>query len=162
MLPGHQRGMILITEGGEGQGMSLRHRSSRTHPIPPEIEDVASQVLDAAFALHSALGPGLLEKVYVKGLAWMLEEEGLQVETEVPVPVEVLGRRIPVGLRLDLLVEDTVVVEAKGVEELHPNHEVQLVTYLETGGYPIGFLMNFHEARLKNGLVRKIGKHRFG
>jgi GxxExxY protein len=110
----------------------------------PEIERVAHEVVDAAFKIHSKLGPGLLESAYVTVMIYELRKRGLHVQTEVAVPVVYEEVTLEVGYRLDLLVNDCVIVEVKSVEKLHPVHEAQLLTYLKLSGHRLGFLINFH------------------
>jgi GxxExxY protein len=119
-----------------------------------EINVRSGQVVDAAMKVHSALGPGLLESAYEACLAYELRKCGMRVETQVPLPVIYDGQRIDVGYRLDLLVEDVVVVELKAMPKLHPVVEAQLLSYLKLSNYPIGLLINFHVPRLKDGIKR--------
>jgi GxxExxY protein len=114
------------------------------------------QIVDAAMAVHSALGPGLLESAYEACLAFELRERGLLVETQVPLPVRYRGVRVETGYRLDLLVNRSVVVEVKSVRRLAPLHQAQLLSYLRLSGHRTGLLINFHEERLKNGIRRML------
>jgi GxxExxY protein len=118
------------------------------------IEGVAHQVIGCAIEVHRILGPGLLESVYQECLPLELTARGLFVETEVRVPIVYKEQKIATSLRIDLLVERSVVVEVKAIEALHPIHEAQLITYLVLTGYQAGLLMNFNEILLKNGLRR--------
>jgi GxxExxY protein len=118
------------------------------------IDDVTGQIVDAALGVHSALGPGLLENAYRACLAYELRKRGFKVLTEVELPVIYDGIRIDVGYRVDLIVERVVVVEVKAVSKLAPIHEAQLLSYLKLGGYRVGLLINFHSARLKDGIRR--------
>lgn len=104
--------------------------------------------------VHTALGPGLLESAYVACLAYELRSRGRTVLTEMPLPVLYRGVRIDVGYRLDLLVEDTVVVETKAVTKLQPIHDAQLLSYLRLSGHRVGLLINFHVRFLKDGIRR--------
>ena len=99
-------------------------------PIPPEVEQIGKTVLDAAFKIHTALGPGLLESVYEGCLAYEITKSGTDVETQVALPVLYENVRIESGLRLDMLIEKSVIVEIKAVEKLIALHEAQLLTYL--------------------------------
>jgi GxxExxY protein len=119
-----------------------------------EINDISGQIVDAAMKVHTALGPGLLESAYQACLAYELRQRGLQVETEVELPVHYDGIRLDVGYRLDMLVESQVIVELKSVETVIPLHEAQLLSYLKLSGNKIGLLINFKVARLKNGIIR--------
>ncbi len=122
-----------------------------------ELNEISGQVVDAAFAVHSALGPGLLESVYEQCLAYELESRGIQVERQVALPVIYRDIRLDAGFRLDLLVQDAVVVEIKATEKLMPVHEAQLLTYLKLSRYRLGLLINFNVPLLKYGIKRLIG-----
>lgn len=104
--------------------------------------------------IHSALGPGLLESAYSVCLKHELIKRGFKVASEVPLPVVYDGVRLEAGYRLDLVVEDTVVVELKAVEALAPIHQAQVISYLKLSGKPIGLLINFHSLHLKDGIKR--------
>ncbi|HMO14472.1 MAG TPA: GxxExxY protein, partial [Pirellulaceae bacterium] len=104
--------------------------------------------------LHKELGPGLLESVYEAVLARMLENEGLQVRRQVPVPIAVMGMRFEEGFRADILIEDLLLLELKSVENLAPVHSKQLLTYLRLLELPLGLLMNFGAATFKEGVRR--------
>jgi GxxExxY protein len=120
------------------------------------IDDVTGQVVDAAIKVHSTLGPGLLESAYQACLAFELRKRGFKVLTEVELPVVYDEIRIDLGYRVDLIVEDVVVVELKTVSKVAPVHEAQLLSYLKLGGYRVGLLINFHSARLKDGIRRMV------
>jgi iron complex transport system substrate-binding protein len=115
---------------------------------------VTGEIVDAAYKLHTGLGPGLLESVYEAVLARELTRRGLLVERQKSVPFEFDGMRFDDGLRLDLLVEECVVVELKSVEQLAPVHAKQLLTYLRLLDLRVGLLINFGAATLKDGLHR--------
>src|SRR5437868_7789607 len=104
--------------------------------------------------VHSALGPGLLESAYAVCLKHELMKRGLKVASEVPLPVVYDGIRLEAGYRLDLVVEDTVVVELKAIEVLAPIHQAQIISYLRLSGKPIGLLINIHSLHLKDGIKR--------
>jgi GxxExxY protein len=123
-------------------------------PIPIEVERVGKTVLDAAFKVHTALGPGLLESVYETVLAYEIRKGGLGVATQVSGPIIYDGTTLESGLRLDMLVEKCVIVELKSVESMNPVYEAQLMTYLRLSGVRLGFLINFNVPHLKNGLKR--------
>jgi len=125
--------------------------------VTPAINELTYKIIGCCMAVHSALGPGLLESAYVACLIVDLREAGLRVDAGLKVPIFYKGITVECGYRLDLLVEGTVILELKAVEALHPIHEAQLVTYLKLTGKPIGLLVNFNVALLKNaGIVRKI------
>jgi GxxExxY protein len=120
------------------------------------VNDVTGQVVDCAIHVHSRLGPGLLESAYHACLAHELRKRGLKVHSDVELPVEYDEVTIELGYRIDLIVEDTVVVELKTVRKLAPVHEAQLLSYLKLGNYRVGLLINFHSARLKDGIRRMV------
>jgi len=124
--------------------------------IPLETESVGKTVLDAAFKVHTVLGPGLLESVYKTTMTHVLRKNGALVETEVVLPIIFEGERIESGLRLDMRVDQRVIVELKSVETMHPVYEAQLMTYLRLSGIRLGFLINFNVPHLKNGIKRMV------
>jgi GxxExxY protein len=125
-------------------------------PIPQETERIGKIVLDAAFRVHTNLGPGLLESVYEVCLAYEIRKAGVEVETQVVVPIIYDGVRLESSLRIDLLAGKCVVVEIKAVETLHPVHEAQLLTYLKLSGQRLGYLFNFNVSRLKHNFKRLV------
>ena len=125
-------------------------------PIPLEVEAIGKQVLDAAYTVHSSLGPGLLESVYEACLAFELRKLGMNVETQAPVPVRYQEVYVETGLRLDVWIEKSVIAELKAVETMQPLYEAQLLTYLKITGRRLGFLINFNVKRLKDGIKRMV------
>jgi GxxExxY protein len=125
-------------------------------PLPDDTERVATQIVDAAFKVHSTLGPGLLESVYETCLVHELEKRDLTVRKQITLPVIYDELRLDAGLRLDLLVEDRVIVELKAVERLLPVFEAQVLTYLKLTGKRLGLLINFNVPRIKDGIKRFI------
>ena len=123
-------------------------------PLP--INVVSGEILNAAMRVHTVLGPGLLESTYLACLAHELRKRGYNVRTQVPVPVVYDGIRIGVGYRLDMVVEETVVVELKAIDRIHPIHEAQLLSYLTLVGCPVGLLINFNSVHLKDGIKRMV------
>ncbi|MGA2232208.1 MAG: GxxExxY protein [Tepidisphaeraceae bacterium] len=121
-----------------------------------DVNTITGQIVDAAMKIHSALGPGLLESAYEGCLLYELRKRGLNAVSQVPLPVVYDGVQIDVGYRIDLLVEDCVIVELKSIESLLPIHEAQLLTYLKLSGEKVGLLMNFNVTHLKDGIKRKI------
>ena len=121
-----------------------------------DIEHLITVTMDCAFAIHRGLGPGLLESAYEALLAAALRKRGFRVETQAPIGLLFDDVRIEDVYRIDLLVEDQLIVELKSVERLAPVHRKQLLTYLRVTNRPLGLLMNFGEAMLKNGLHRVI------
>lgn len=117
---------------------------------------ISGIIVDTAIKLHSVLGPGLLESAYHACLRQDLLERGLNVRSEIDVPLNYNNVTIDIGYRLDLLVEETVIVELKAVNELLPIHKAQLLTYLKLSKKPLGLLLNFNSVRLKSGIIRVI------
>jgi GxxExxY protein len=116
--------------------------------------EISGEIVDAAMKVHSALGPGLLESAYAACLRHELIKRGLRVASEVPVPVVYDGIKLEAGYKLDLLVEDTVIVELKAIEALAPIHQAQIISYLKLAHKPIGLLINVHSLHLKDGIKR--------
>jgi GxxExxY protein len=121
-----------------------------------EANEVSGEVVSAAIAVHTALGPGLLESAYTACLAHELRLRGLHVEVEVPLPIVYKGVRVDAGYRLDLIVERLVIVESKAILKVTPIHEAQLLSYLRLSGHEVGLLLNFHVARMKDGIRRMV------
>ena len=117
---------------------------------------VTEKIIGAAMKVHSALGPGLLESAYQACLFRELEKKGLAVESEVLLPVMYDGETIDVGYRMDLLVEEQVVVELKSVDKILPIHEAQLITYLKLSNKKVGLLINFNVLHLRDGITRRV------
>ncbi len=120
--------------------------------------EIAKVVVDAAFKVHSKLGPGLLESVYKVALAYELRKRGLKTEREVPVPFRYEDIVFEEGFRADLVIEDKVVIELKSVEETALVHKKQLLTYLRLMDKRLGLLINFGEAMFKDGVSRVANK----
>jgi GxxExxY protein len=113
-------------------------------------------IIGAAIAVHRELGPGLLESAYEACLAFELADRGFEVERQKELPLAYRGVRIDCGYRLDLVVNGTVVLELKSVEDLKPLHEAQLLSYLKLSGYPVGLLINFNVRLLTQGVKRLV------
>ena len=118
--------------------------------------EIARQILDAAFSVHSKLGPGLLESVYEIVLAYELKKKGLTAERQKPMPIMYDNIRFDEAFRSDVVVNGKVIAELKSVEALLPVHAKQLLTQLRLSGLKLGLLINFGEAHLKNGIKRVI------
>lgn len=118
--------------------------------------EIWTVIVDCAMHLHKGLGPGLPETVYEVTLARQLEKRGFAVQRQVPVSIEYDGQRFDEGFRADLIVEDKVIVELKSVEDVHPAHKKQLLTYLRLTGMKLGYLLNFGAALMKDGITRTI------
>lgn len=125
-------------------------------PIPAEDERIGAIVVDAALKVHKALGPGLLEKVYELCLVHELRKRGLRVCYQEPVPINYDGVMFEEAFRFDLLIEERVLCEVKSVQEVHPVCVAQLLTYLKLMNLRLGFLINFNERLLKEGLQRVV------
>lgn len=125
-----------------------------TEQTRDSINALTSQVIRAAMKVHTALGPGLLENAYRACLTHELRRNGFRVQTEVFLPVHYEGITVDLGYRIDLLVEDQVVVELKAAENVLPVHKAQLLSYLRLSNKRVGLLINFHADRLKNGINR--------
>jgi GxxExxY protein len=123
-------------------------------PVPAKTNAVSREVVDAALAVHSQLGAGLLESVYEICLAHELRERRMHVSRQVSVPVVYKRQQMDVALRIDLLVEHCLVVEVKAVETLAPIHTAQVLTYLKLSGHRLGLLMNFNVRLLRDGIKR--------
>lgn len=134
------------------------NRQDAKTPSEPDkdVDEAASRAVEAAFAVHSTLGPGLLEGVYEVCLAHELKKRGMDVQRQIALPVVYDGVRIDAGLRLDLLVNSSLIVEIKAVEVMLPVHKAQMLTYLKLTGHPLGLLINFNVPLIKHGIKRII------
>jgi GxxExxY protein len=121
-----------------------------------ELNKITEQIIGAAIEAHKVLGPGLMESAYEECLCRELELRGISFERQRALPVEYKGVRLDCGYRLDLVVEDSVVVEIKAVAAVEPIHEAQLLTYLKLGGWKLGLLINFNVPVLRDGIRRRI------
>jgi len=117
-------------------------------------DPLTERIIGCAIEVHRALGPGLLESAYEKCLSFELGQHGIPFRQQLPVPVEYKGARIECGYRIDLLVDDAVIVELKSVDQLAPIHEAQLLTYMKLARIHTGLLINFNQQRLIDGLRR--------
>ncbi|HEY6350723.1 MAG TPA: GxxExxY protein [Candidatus Angelobacter sp.] len=120
------------------------------------INQITEAIIGAAMKVHSALGPGLLEKAYEVCLAHELVKTGFSVRTEVELPVVYDGVRVELGYRIDLIVNDLVIVELKCAERMIPVYEAQIISYLKLSGKKVGLLINFHVRHLRDGIRRFI------
>ena len=121
-----------------------------------QVNRMTEAIIGCAIEVHRALGPGLLEKAYELALSREFQLQQLRFERQRQIPMTYKGVRLPISYRIDLLVEQTFVVEVKTVETLLPIHEAQLLTYLKVSGYPVGLLLNFNVARLTDGIRRRV------
>ncbi len=118
------------------------------------VDEIATVIVDSAFKVHSKLGPGLLESAYEACLEHELKKRGLKVDRQLPQPVYYDDITIDVGYRIDLLVNDSIIIELKAVEQVIPIHHAQIITYLKLSGKSLGFLINFNTVLIKNGIKR--------
>ena len=123
------------------------------------INDVSSAVVGEAIRIHRELGPGLLETVYETVLASALQRSGWNVRRQVPVDIAYDGLTFPAAFRMDLLVDDRLIVEIKSVEKLSKAHAKQLLTYLRLSNQPVGLMLNFSEATMKDGIRRLVNDY---
>jgi GxxExxY protein len=119
-----------------------------------EVERIATALVNAAFKVHKALGPGLLERVYEVCLAYELGKAGFFVRRQVDIPIVYEGIVFEEGLRLDLLINDLVIVEIKAVDLMNPVWRAQVISHLKLTGMPLGFLINFNVPLIKDGIQR--------
>ena len=118
--------------------------------------DYTHRLLGCAYHVHSALGPGLLESVYEAALVYELRLQGFDVKQQIPVEVSYRGIKLDVNLRLDVLVDSSVILELKSVTEILPVHKKQLLTYMRLTGVKLGYVINFNELSLKDGIERVV------
>jgi len=138
----------------------MNHRDTETQretqrdPIPDAVNETSGVIVDAAFQVHKTLGPGLLERVYEECLQYELDNRGLNVRRQFRVPLIYKELEFDCGFRIDLLVNNEVVVEVKAIEGVLPIHTAQLLTYLKITGLRVGLLINFNQSTIKNGIHR--------
>lgn len=121
-----------------------------------KLEELATVLVDSAFVVHSALGPGLLESAYQACLVYELQRRGLSVRCEVPYPVLYAGLIVDTGYRVDMVIEEEILVENKAVQAIAPVHRAQLLTYLKLSDKRLGFLINWNVPRIKDGIKRLV------
>jgi iron complex transport system substrate-binding protein len=122
--------------------------------IPADVERMATVAVDAALAVHSEFGPGLLESAYEACFARELELRGINYQRQLAVPLNYKGKLIEVGFRADVVIEGKLVIELKAVEQVIPVHKAQVITYLKILKLPLGLLINFNEVLIKDGIQR--------
>jgi len=134
---------------------AMNHRDTETQSnLDSSINDLTGQIVDAAYQVHSTLGPGLLESVYEACLCHELEKRGMPFQKQVSLPVIYDGISLDAGMRLDVWVDKKVIVELKAVEMLSDVHQAQLMTYLKLTNSRVGLLINFNTKRIKDGIKR--------
>ncbi len=121
-----------------------------------DIEAIATQIVDAAIKIHKQLGPGLLESAYQACMLYELRKRGLKVECELPQPIAYDGIEIDAAYRLDMLVEDCVIIENKTVDTILPIHQAQLLTYLKLRNCKLGFILNWKTIHMSDGIKRMV------
>lgn len=124
--------------------------------LSKDIDDLSKQVIDCVFAVHKELGPGFLEKIYEDALIAELEDRRISYNRQILVPIIYKGKKLPSEYRLDLIVEDKIILELKTVERIAPVHEAQILSYMKQCGVSLGFIINFNETLIKNGIKRII------
>jgi GxxExxY protein len=136
----------------------MEYTSTRTvfQPVPADVERIGKIVLNAAYKVHTTLGPGLLESVYQASMKHVLEKSGVAVKIDVKLPILFEGTKLDSGLQLDMLVEKCVIVELKSVERMSLLYEKQVTTYLRLSHLRLGFLINFNVPYLKDGIKRVV------
>src|ERR1700685_3261659 len=132
----------------------MNHGEHREHRETADLDALTGQIVDAGMQVHKELGPGLLESAYETCLAFELESRGLVVRRQVVLPVVYRGLTLDAGDKIDLLVEEQIILEIKAIDALTRVHEAQILTYLKLSGHRVGFLMNFKVDLFKNGLRR--------
>lgn len=129
-------------------------KANRFETVPPDVEALAASVVDAAFQVHKALGPGLLESAYETCLCHELKQRGITFTSQVALPICYNGLTLDDGLRLDMLIDDKLIVKLKAVEKMQPLYDAQLLTYLKLSNLRLGLLINFNTALIKDGIKR--------
>ena len=122
----------------------------------PNIEDTAKSIVHLSIKVHKALGPGLLESIYQKCLAYELESAGHNVDCEKPIQIKYDTLNMDMGFRADMIVDNQVIIENKTVDKIAPIHEAQLLTYLKVTGLELGFLLNWNVILMKDGIKRMV------
>jgi GxxExxY protein len=140
----------------EMDSKTIANKDVKFQPIPSRTEEVAKNVLDAAFKVHTVIGPGLLESVYEACLIHELKMRGIEVEGQVSIPIIYEGMKIETGVRVDILVENSVIVEVEAVDNIIPVYKAQLLTYLKLSGIRLGLLINFNTIHLRYGISRLV------
>ncbi|MDH5537029.1 MAG: GxxExxY protein [Betaproteobacteria bacterium] len=123
-----------------------------------DLETIAREIVDSAVCLHTRLGPGMLESAYEACMEYELCKRSFAVRKQVPMPLRYDDLTLDIGYRLDLVVEDAVVIEMKSAQQLLPIHTAQLLSYLRAGDYRMGFLLNFNAVHMRDGIKRVVNK----
>ena len=123
-----------------------------------KLEEIGKQIIDASFQVHKTLGPGLLESAYESCLSAELILRGLKAEKQKELPVFYKGKKLAVGYRLDLLVENEIIIELKAVKKILPIHEAKIISYLKLSDKRLGYIINFNVPLIKDGIKKKVNK----
>jgi GxxExxY protein len=123
-----------------------------------DINNLSSTIIGAAIEVHKTLGPGLLESAYEECLCHELSLRGVSFERQKPLPVEYKGTKLDCGYRLDIIVENTIILELKSCEKIEPIHKAQLLTYLKLSGLHLGLLLNFNLPVMRDGIIRIVNE----
>jgi GxxExxY protein len=134
--------------------LEAAEKRNSSYVVDAETERIGKEVVDSAITVHRELGPGLLESAYEACLAFELVSRGFHVVQQQECPIHYRGHLVKCAFKLDLVINDSVIVEVKAVEKIHPVHKAQLISYLKLTDISLGFLINFHERLVKNGLER--------
>lgn len=124
--------------------------------MPAELDELSRQVVDSCFAVHKELGPGLLERIYEEALVAELQGRSISVESQKAVPVFYKGQKLVSDYRIDLVVNNRIIVELKAVDRIAPVHEAQLISYMKLFSASLGFLVNFNESLIRDGIKRVV------
>ena len=124
-----------------------------------EYEQIGSAILECAIEVHKALGPGLLESIYEECLCEELRNKGIKAQNQVYLPLYYKGRKLNKNFRIDILVEDVIIIEIKSVYDIYPIDEAQLVSYMRLADIRLGYLLNFNVILLKDGIRRKVNNY---
>jgi GxxExxY protein len=147
---------VSLGLSGSKKPLALGSREMSYEPLSAQEEEIATAIVDAAFKVHSKLGPGLIEPVYEPCFCYELKKCGFAVERQVTVPIIYDGVQLDAALRLDVIVEKLVICELKAVQEMIPLFEAQLLSYMKLLNKRLGFLINFHVPIIKQGIKRMI------
>jgi GxxExxY protein len=123
-----------------------------------DINPLSNKVIGAAIEVHKTLGPGLLESAYEESLCWELTHQQVLFERQKLLPLNYKGHTLDCGYRLDILVDNQIILELKSIERIEPIHKAQLLTYLKLSGYPMGLLLNFNIPLMRDGIVRLVNQ----
>jgi GxxExxY protein len=145
---------MMNNQGTKERSFGLEIPDWKRVHVPDDVERLATTVVDAAFAVHNELGPGLLESAYESCLSHELKLRGVKHQLQLPVPLNYKGIRIEVGYRADVVVEEKLLLELKAVDQMLPVHTAQVITCLRLKHFPLGLIINFNEVLIKHGIHR--------